>query len=49
MGKPAIAFHQKLQDVMDAHVNTALTVFTGLGTTFILLTPEDADLLGDII
>ena len=48
-GKPAIAFHQSKRDVMDAHVNTAMTVFRGLGATFILLTPDEAELAGDIL
>ena len=39
-GRPSIAFHQKKGDVMDAHVNTAMTVFQGLGASFLLLTPD---------
>jgi hypothetical protein len=48
-GRPSIAFHQKKGDVMDAHVNTAMTVFRGLGASFLLLTPEEAQLAGEFI
>lgn len=48
-GKPSIAFHQSNRDVMDAHVNTAMTVFRGLGAPFILLNPEEAELAADIL
>jgi hypothetical protein len=48
-GKPTVAFHQKKRDVMDAHVNTAMTVFRGLGASFILLTPEEAQLAAELL
>ena len=34
---------------MDAHVNTAMTVFRGLDASFILLTPEEAELARNIL
>jgi len=48
-GRPAIAFHQKKNDVMDAHVNTAMTVFRGLGASFSLFTPEEARLAAEFL
>lgn len=49
LGKPAVAFHEQFSDVLDAHVNTALTVFRGLGVPFMLLTPDEANLISDFI
>lgn len=46
-GKPAIAFHQSKRDVMDAHVNTALTLFRGLDAPFVLLTPDELSTIGE--
>jgi hypothetical protein len=48
-GKPSIAFHQQGGDVMDAHVNTALTVFRGLDAPFILLTPGELAAVSEIL
>jgi hypothetical protein len=48
-GKPTIAFHQSKTDVMDAHVNTAMTIFRGLGASFVLLTPSEAHLVADVL
>jgi hypothetical protein len=48
-GRPAIAFHHEARDVMDAHVNTVMTVFRGLGAPFLLLTPDEAELAAEIV
>jgi hypothetical protein len=48
-GKPAIAFHQRKTDVMDAHVNTAMTIFRSLGSSFVLLTTTEAHRLADVL
>jgi hypothetical protein len=48
-GKPSVAFHERLQDVMDSHYNTAMTLFRALGAPLILLTPEEADLVAEIL
>jgi len=48
-GKPSIAFHERTDDVMDAHVNTAMTVFRGMNAPFILLTLDEAELVRELI
>jgi hypothetical protein len=48
-GRPSIAFHEQLKDVMDSHYNTAMTLFRALGTPLILLTPNEANLVSDIL
>jgi len=47
-GKPAIAFHEQIHDIMDSHFNTAMTLFRGLGAPLILLTPREAELVSDL-
>jgi len=49
LGKPSVAFHDGRKQLLDAHVNTAATIFRGLGAPFALLTPKDADLLNEIL
>ena len=44
-GKPSIALHQQRGDVMDSHVSTALAVFNAFNVPFMLLTPDEGDLL----
>jgi hypothetical protein len=48
-GKPSIAFHQQLHDIMDSHYNTAMTLFRALGAPLILLTPDEADLVSELL
>lgn len=49
LGRPSICFHERIDDVMDAHVNTALTVFRSFGVPFVLLTPDELHLVGDLL
>ncbi len=49
LGKPSIAFHAHQDDVMDAHVNTAQTVFRSFGVPFVLLTPAELELVGELV
>ena len=49
LGKPSICFHANPGDVADAHVNTALTVFRSFGVPFILLTPDELDLVSSLV
>jgi hypothetical protein len=49
LGKPSICFHSRPDDVADAHVNTALTVFRSFGVPFVLLTPAELELVGELI
>ena len=48
-GKPSIAFHQRRGDVMDSHVSTALAVFGAFNVPFMLLTPDEAQSLQDVL
>lgn len=48
-GKPSIAFHERLQDIMDSHYNTAMTLFRAFGAPLILLTPAEAGLVSEVL
>ena len=48
-GRPSIAFHQHPDDIMDSHYNTAMTLCRALGTPLILLTPNEIQLIGEIL
>jgi mannose-6-phosphate isomerase-like protein (cupin superfamily) len=48
-GRPSIAFHEQFKDVMDSHYNTAMTLFRALGAPLVLLTPDEANLVSDIL
>ena len=48
-GRPSIAFHEKREDVMDSHYNTAMTLFRALGAPLILLMPKEANLVSEIL
>ena len=49
LGKPSICFHARVDDVVHAHVNTALTVFRSFGVPFVLLTPDELGLVNELI
>lgn len=49
LGKPSIAFHERPDDVMDAHVNTALTVFRSFKAPFTLVTPDELESLSALL
>ena len=48
-GKPSIAFHEQIPDIMDSHYNTAMTLFRALRAPLILLTPDEANLVSEIL
>jgi len=48
-GKPSIAFHERREDLSERHVTTATALFGAFDVPFMLLTPDDAKLLNDVL
>lgn len=48
-GKPSISFRQRRGDVLDSHISTAMTVFNAFNVPFLLFTPDETNLLNDIM